>query len=70
MRTSKNCTISIVSKQLRFRDCENIKVLTYCPSGPVIETSKFIGFGPFNSFFPRLDELFKLAKFEPSNINK
>jgi protein XRP2 len=66
IRTSKNCTISVVSKQLRFRDCQNLKIFTYCPSDPVIEASSGIFFAPFNAFFPKLKELFVKAKFVES----
>jgi hypothetical protein len=69
IRTSKNCTISVVSKQLRFRDCQNLKIFTYCPSDPVIEASSEIYFAPFNAFFPKLKELFIKAKFEQSKNN-
>lgn len=63
IRTSKNCSISVISKQLRFRDCENLKIYTYSASDPVIEASKEIYFGPYNAFFPNLTELFKKANF-------
>jgi hypothetical protein len=66
IRTSKNCTFSVISKQLRFRDCHNLKIYSYCPSEPVIEASTQIYFGPYNSLFPRLKELFIKAKFSES----
>lgn len=69
IRTSKNCTISVISKQLRFRDCENCKIYSYCSSDPVIEASKNMLFGPFNYAFPKAKELFLKAKFEMSKLN-
>ena len=44
VRTSKNCEISVIARQIRFRDCENIKCFAYCPSDPAVESS-------FNIFF-------------------
>ena len=67
IRTSKNCSISVIAKQLRFRDCDNMNIYTYCPSDPVIETSKRMNFAPFNAFFPKLKELFVKANFVESN---
>ena len=32
IRGSKNCEFSIIARQVRFRNCENLKVFTYCPS--------------------------------------
>lgn len=66
IRTSKNCEISTTCKQLRFRDCHDIKVYTYCPSDPVVESSSNILFSPYNALFPHLKELFIKAKFNPS----
>jgi hypothetical protein len=68
IRTSKNCTVSVISKQMRFRDCENCKIYAYCSSDPVIEASESILFGPFNYAFPKAKELFLKAKFEMSKI--
>jgi len=70
IRTSKNCRISVISKQLRFRDCENCRIFTYCNSDPVIEASTNIIFAPFNYAFPNAKELFLKAKFEKSNNYK
>ena len=49
IRTSKNCTISTIARQVRFRDCENLKVYTYCPTDPAVESS-------FNIFFSSENE--------------
>ena len=57
IRGSKNCQISIIARQARFRNCENLKVFTYCPSDPTVESSFNIYFAPFNAFFPHLKEL-------------
>jgi len=66
VRTSKSCEISVISKQLRFRDCENLKIFTYSTSDPVVENSCLISFAPFNASFPRLKELFIKANFNES----
>ena len=65
IRTSTNCSISAVCKQLRFRDCRNIKIFTYCPSDPVVENCSLIKFAPYNVSLPRLKELFTKANFNP-----
>ena len=70
IRTSKNCKVSVISKQLRFRDCTDCKIFTYCISDPVIESSTNILFAPFNYAFPNAKELFNKAKFEISNKNR
>ena len=69
MRTSKNCSLSTITRQLRFRDCENIKVFTHCPTDPVVENSFNIFFGPYNSFYPHLKEHFLKAGFEKNEEN-
>ena len=71
VRTSKNCQISVIARQIRFRDCENIKCFAYCPSDPAVESSFNIFFAPYNSFFPHLKELFVKANFikEKNHIN-
>lgn len=68
IRTSKNCTVSLISKQLRFRDCHDIKIYAYCPSDPVVESSTNIFFGPFNYNFPKAKELFLKGSFSESKI--
>ena len=68
IRTSKNCVISIVAKQLRFRDCENVKIFSYIESDPVVESCTEIQFGPYNAFLPAQNELFTKANFTPSII--
>jgi protein XRP2 len=69
MRTSNRCTISIITKQMRFRETYDIKVNLYCISDPVIESSKGMVFGPFDYKLPYLDELFHKANFK-KNENK
>ncbi len=68
IRTSKNCEISAISKQLRFRDCHDIKIFSFCPSDPVVESSSNVLFAPYNAFYPKLKELFIKGKFTQSNL--
>jgi len=68
IRTSKYCSIYSASKQLRFRDCHEVKIFTYCPSDPVVENSSLIHFAPFNLIFPNLKELFLKANFKKGNF--
>ena len=69
IRTTKNCSISLIARQLRFRDCENIKCFTYCPTDPAVENSFNIFFAPFNAFFPHLKELFENNNFNKNESN-
>ena len=69
IRGSKNCQISIIARQVRFRNCENLKVFTYCPSDPAVESSFNIYFAPFNAFFPHLKELFVKGEFKREEKN-
>ncbi len=66
IRTSKGCSVSLVTKQLRFRDCTDMKIYTYCPSDPVVENSSLVNFAPFNVEFPNLKQLFVSAGFNQS----
>ena len=68
IRTSTNCTVSLISKQLRFRECHDIKIYAYCLSDPVVESSTNIFFGPFNYNFPKAKELFLKGSFTESKI--
>ena len=71
VRNSKNCKISVIARQVRLKECENIKCFIYCPSEPAIENSFNIYFAPYNSFFPHLKELFQKSGFikDKNNIN-
>ena len=69
IRGSKNCQFSIIARQVRFRNCENLKIFTYCPSDPAVESSFNIYFGPFNAFFPHLKELFVKGEFKKEEKN-
>ena len=69
MRTSKNCSLSTITRQLRFRDCENIKVFTFCPTDPEVESSFNIFFAAYNSFYPHLKEHFIKAGFDKNEDN-
>ena len=69
IRGSKNCQFSIIARQVRFRTCENLKVFTYCPTDPAVESSFNIFFAPFNAFFPHLKELFIKGSFKSGEKN-
>ena len=69
IRTCKNCTICTIATQVRFRDCENLKVFTYVKTDPAVENSFNIFFAPYNVFFPHLRELFQTAKFDKNEPN-
>ena len=69
IRKSKNCKISLIARQVRFRESENIDIYTYCPSDPVVESCFNIFFAPFNAFFPHLTELFQKGGFNPEDKN-
>jgi len=69
IRKSKNCKISLIARQVRFRESENIDIYTYCPSDPVVESCFNIFFAPFNAFFPHLTELFKKGGFNSEDKN-
>ena len=69
IRKSKNCKISIIARQVRFRESENIDIFTYCPSDPVVESCFNIFFAPYNAFFPHLTELFQKGGFKSEEKN-
>ena len=66
IRTSKNCRIHIIAKQLRYRDCENVLNYAYIESDPVVESCINISFAPYNTLLPSQMELFKSASFNES----
>ena len=69
IRGSKYCQISIIRRKVHFKNCENLKVFTYCPSDPAVESSFNIYFAPFNAFFPHLKELFVKGEFKKDGKN-
>ena len=69
IRKSKNCKVSLIARQVRFRESENIDIYTYCPSDPVVESCFNIFFAPFNAFFPHLSDLFKKGGFNSEDKN-
>ena len=69
IRKSKNCKVSIIARQVRFRECENIDIFTYVPSDPVVESCFNIFFAPFNAFFPHLTKLFEKGGFNSNEKN-
>ena len=69
IRKCKNCKVSIIARQVRFRESENIEIYTYCPSDPAVESSFNIFFAPYNAFFPHLSELFEKGGFNSAEKN-
>ena len=52
VRNCSNSTFTVACGQLRTRDCQNCTFNLYCKTEPVIETSSYMKFGPFNGAYP------------------
>jgi len=63
-RDCKNCTVTVASRQLRTRNCEEMTFYTYCASNPSIESSKALTFAPFNASYPGLTAHFARANLD------
>lgn len=47
-----DCEFTIAGKQLRTRDCHRCTIFLYSKTDPVIETSSWLKFAPFNGAYP------------------
>lgn len=56
IRDCKNCDLMIVTRQLRTRDCKNLKLWLYCNTAPCIEASRKLQFSCFAGGYPELKE--------------
>ncbi|KAG5507588.1 hypothetical protein JKF63_06537 [Porcisia hertigi] len=65
LRNCKNMTLHVACKQLRTRDCENIKLYIFTSTDPVVEMSHHISFYPFHLRLPALQRLFAEARLDP-----
>lgn len=64
IRDCKNCKGIIACRQWRTRDCENVDVLLYSLTQPIIESSSKMRFGCFQYNYPGLSE-----QFQKANLN-
>jgi len=62
IRDTSNCKIVAACKQFRIRDCQNLEILLFSSTEPVIESSKDIKFGCFDYFYFSLRHQFDQAK--------
>lgn len=51
---SQNCTVMAVLQQFRARDCKNFTTALFTQTDPVIETSKDMKFGCYNTGYTKL----------------
>ena len=61
IRDCEDCVISVACKQLRTRDCHRCTIHLYSKTDPVIETSSWLKFAPFNASYPGLTQQFRSA---------
>ncbi|KAH6573080.1 hypothetical protein BASA60_006248 [Batrachochytrium salamandrivorans] len=64
IRDCTNCTIVCAAHQLRLRGCQNIKLVLYVATQPVIETSSEIQFSCFRYAYSQLKDQFRSAKLD------
>eukprot|EP00944_MAST-04C_sp_MAST-4C-sp1_P001106 g1106.t1 len=69
IRDSKNCAAVMAVGQLRTRDCNNMKILLYSQTEPVIEKSSNLKFGCFHSsYFNLLNQMHLVGLNEWQNL--
>lgn len=66
IRDCKDCTLNVATRQLRTRDCANLKIGLYCATQPSIETSTCVEFSCWRGAYPGLTQHFGAAKLDPS----
>jgi len=66
IRNCSDCVFTVACKQLRTRDCHRCTFFLYCKTDPVIETSSWLKFAPFNGAYPGLTSQFASANLNPA----
>jgi hypothetical protein len=61
IRDCSNCTIVIACQQLRLRDCVNCQILLFSTTGPIVESSRNIGFGCYSLNYFGIEQHFEKA---------
>lgn len=67
IRDCEDCVITVACKQLRTRDCHRCTFFLYSKTDPVIETSSWLKFAPFNASYPGLTQQFRSANLPPDD---
>ena len=62
IRNCSNCKFVITCQKLRLRDCENIEVMLYTQTEPIIESSKNVKFSCHNYEYDEMFDQMKDAK--------
>lgn len=55
----QDCTVYVACRQLRTRDCHNLRFSTHCATQPSIETSSALRFSKWAGSYPGLSDHFK-----------
>lgn len=66
LRDCHNCTISVVCRQFRLKNCTNLTIFLHSASDPSIELSSDLRFAPFNFKYPLLDQQVQAAGMDVS----
>lgn len=69
VRNTDKCKLIIACGQLRTRECNNLHILLFCQTYPVIESSNNIQFGCFQFCYPELRSQFDSAGLDVWNNN-
>lgn len=65
IRNCSDCTFYVACKQLRLRDCENVKLSLYSQTEPVIELSSGVEITPFSGGFEGQADCMRSANLDP-----
>ena len=61
VRDCTGCALVVACQQLRTRDCKDVRLLLYCQTAPIIETSTRVAIGCFDFGYFSLREHFALS---------
>lgn len=67
IRNCRDCEFTVACKQLRTRDCNDIRVNLFCSSEPVVETTTNAKIFPFNGSYAGIKDHFLAANLDPGH---
>lgn len=65
IRDCTDCKVVAICRQFRTRDCKNLDASLLCGSKPIVESSKNVRFGCFDTHYEGLQQHLADLRFDP-----
>lgn len=67
VRGCRDCKLMLSCRRLRIRDSSHLVVFICCPNQPQLESSTDIRFGPYQFYYPQLEDEFHISQLSVYN---